>query len=257
MTATELAEDLIRHAEQVMGTVVSIHVRPGPVPPDQVWRALAEARHRLHRADAVFSTWKSESPMSRLRRGEITLSEAPAEMASVLDRCSTAKEWSAGWFDPWAAPAGVDPTGLVKGWAAHQSLRALADAGVEAAMVSAGGDVATFGERAPARPWRIGVQNPFDRATIAAVVESPGAVATSGAYERGHHVFDPFRGTAADHLASATVTGPELDLADALATGLLAGGRPVMERICERDGYQAMVIGLDGTITATAGFPRV
>ena len=24
---------------------------------------------------------------------------------------------SGGWFDPWAMPGGVDPTGLVKGWA--------------------------------------------------------------------------------------------------------------------------------------------
>ena len=48
------------------------------------YAALAQARAILQRADAVFSTWKADSPMSRLRRGEITLEEAPTEVADGL-----------------------------------------------------------------------------------------------------------------------------------------------------------------------------
>lgn len=252
---TGLAGDPIRYAEPVMGTVVSIHVCAGSVPRPAVYVALAEARRRLHRADAVFSTWKPQSPMSRLRRGETAVDDNPPEMATVLDRCALARELSGGWFDPWAAPGGVDPTGLVKGWAAGRARDALVDAGVEAAMVSAGGDVATFGERSAGGAWRIGVQNPFDRATLVGVVRSPGAVATSGTYERGRHVFDPFTGRPAGSVASATVTGPHLDLADALATGLLAGGDAVIERLAAVAGYEGMIVRADGTVAATAEFP--
>jgi thiamine biosynthesis lipoprotein len=247
-------EVLIRRAEPVMGTVVSIHVRPGDVPAGAVYLALAEARARLHRADAVFSTWKAGSPVSRLRRGEISLDAVPEQVRTVLDRCSVARRLSAGWFDPWAAPGGVDPTGLVKGWAAAEALEALRASGVPAAMVNAGGDVAVFGHRSAARPWRIGIQNPFDRTTLATVVEPESAVATSGTYERGAHIFDPFKGQAEAAVASATVIGPELDLADALATGLLAGGDAAMPALDDLDGYDALLIGWDGGIRTSAGF---
>lgn len=69
--------------------------------------------------------------------------------AEVLDLCENARRASGGWFDPWAMPAGVDPTGLVKGWAVEQALAVLHEAGMEAAMVNGGGDIAVFG--APAR----------------------------------------------------------------------------------------------------------
>ena len=249
-----LLEALIRRAEPVMGTVVSIHVRPGDVPEGDVYLAVAEARARLHRADAVFSTWKPNSPVSRLRRGEIGADALPADIADVLERCAEARRVSGGWFDPWAAPGGVDPTGLVKGWAAARALEALRECGVPAAMVNAGGDVALFGLRSPERAWRIGIQNPFDRATLATVVEPASAVATSGTYERGAHVFDPFNGQSAAAVASATVTGPDLGLADALATGLLAGGPAAVGAIEDLEGYEALLIGWDGALRPTDGF---
>jgi thiamine biosynthesis lipoprotein len=251
---TQVADEVMRRAEPVMGTVVSLHVRPGRAPSEVVYLALAEARDRLHRADAVFSTWKSESPLSRYRRGEIELHEGPAEMAEVLQRCEKAKDLSGGWFDPWSAPGGVDPTGLVKGWAAARALAALRDAGVAAAVVNAGGDVGVFGRPGATRPWRIGIQNPFDRSTLVAVVEPQSAVATSGCYERGLHVYDPFRREASAAVASATVTGPELDLADALATGLVAGGATALGFVETIAGYEALLIGHDGAQVTTSGF---
>ncbi len=248
------ADEAIRRAEPVMGTVVSFHLHPGPLPHRQVYMALAEARVLLHRADAVFSTWKDHSPMSRLRRGEMTLADGPPEMAVVLRRCEEAREMSGGWFDPWAAPGGVDPTGLVKGWAAARAAAALRDAGVAAAMVNAGGDIEVFGRPGPDRPWRIGIQNPFDRSTIVAVVEPELAVATSGCYERGPHVYDPFRGEPAAAVASASVTGPALDLADALATGLVAGGLAALAHVEALAGYEALLIHHDGSRATTTGF---
>jgi len=48
------------------------------------------------------------------------------------------------------------------------------------------------------------------------------AVATSGTYERGLHVLDPFTGLPASFLRSVTVTGPDLAIADAYATAAVA-----------------------------------
>lgn len=249
-------DSIIRRAIPVMGTVVSVDIRPGRTDPTRLYQALASARSVLHRADAVFSTWKADSPMSRLRRGEITVSDAPHEVTVVLERCEQARDWSGGWFDPWAMPGGVDPTGLVKGWAAGRALEVLVDAGVEAAMVSAGGDVALWGRPGSGRPWRIGIQNPFDRETVVAVAEPVTAIATSGCYERGPHVIDPHTGQPTAKVASASVTGPRIDMADALATALVAGGASAMSRLQELPGYEALVIGHDGSVEQTSGFPE-
>lgn len=239
----EAAEQLVlRHDERVMGTVVSFDVRPGELPPSCALLALRRACLVLSRADAVFSLWKSESPMSRLRRGELAIADAPSEMAAVLERCLMARDRSAGWFDPWAMPGGLDPTGLVKGWAARQAIDVLVAAGVAGAMVNAGGDVATAGSPTPGEPWRIGVTDPSDRSQILCVVTSPGAVATSGTYERGAHIIDPFLKLRRSRWRSATVMGPEPDLADAFATGLCAAGAAGGTFVAEATGYSAIVV---------------
>ena len=41
---------------------------------------------------------------------------------SICEGCQRAKNLTAGWFDPWAMPGGIDPTGYVKGWAAQLAL---------------------------------------------------------------------------------------------------------------------------------------
>lgn len=254
-TAGIAPEKFVRRAEPVMGTVVSIHVRPGAAPLEAVYVALAEARSRLQRADAVFSTWKPLSPVSRLRRGEIRIEDAPPEVTEVMGLCDEAKSRSGGWFDPWAAPGGWDPTGLVKGWAAARALEVLVEAGVGAAMVNAGGDVALHGTPSPARPWRIGVQDPAQRSAVVAVTEPEAAIATSGVYERGWHVYDPFSQLPAAAVASASVTGPDLARADAFATALVAGGDAALTAIGGEPGYEALLIDHDGRRRATSGFP--
>jgi FAD:protein FMN transferase len=249
--------EAIRRTEEVMGTVVSFDIRPGLASREGTYLALAEARAGLHRADAVFSTWKPASPINRLRRGELRVGDAPVEVLEVFELCRAARDSSHGWFDPWAMPGGVDPTGLVKGWAARNALRRFVAAGVGAAMVNAGGDVAVAGEPEPGRPWHIGIRDPWDARGVVAVVEATSGVATSGAYERGEHVLDPRTGRPSTPIASATVTGPDLALADALATGLLAAGEPGLDWIGKADGYDGLIVHRDGSMVATSGITLV
>jgi thiamine biosynthesis lipoprotein len=240
----------MKHVERVMGTAVSFAVRGGTA------GAVAEACAVLHRADAVFSTWEPESPMSRLRRRELSVGDAPAEIAEVLDLCVRAKGMSGGWFDPWRMPGGVDPTGLVKGWAAQRAADALRQAGADAAMVNAAGDIVTFGEPEPGRAWQLGIRDPRAPDRIAcAVAVRDGAVATSAAYERGAHVLDPHTGAPARAALSATVTGPDLALADALATGLFAAGVAGLPLFEALPGYDALVVEAGGQTSLTAEFP--
>jgi FAD:protein FMN transferase len=254
---------VVSHAETVMGTVVSFLVVPGGQADNVVAHAISSAGAELHYADAIFSTWDPRSPVSRLRRGAVSLDAVPPEVAEVLDLCRSVRALSGGWFDPWAATGGVDPTGLVKGWAVDRALAVLRDAGMTAAMVNGGGDIAVFGpppvadshaEQADGEPgWRIGIRHPWRAGALAAIITGvTAAIATSGRYERGEHLFSPQdRPLAA--VASATITGPSLAMADALATALAVGGDDVLGLVAGLDGYEAYLIRADGTEADTGG----
>jgi FAD:protein FMN transferase len=193
--------------------------------------------------------------MSRLRRGEITVPMAPPEVAEVLALCSAARELSRGWFDPWALPGRVDPTGYVKGWAAQRALAALEGPSVTGAIVNAAGDIASFGGLTRSKRFRFGIVNPFATREVLCVVNGGTALATSGAYERGLHLIDPHTGSAAAKVASASVSGPDLGLADALATAVAVAGEEGLTMVEAIDGYDAMIVTLDGAMRWTPGFP--
>jgi FAD:protein FMN transferase len=236
-----------------MGTVVSFAVLAGELPAAEVRAAVESACAGLHHADAVFSTWDAGSPVSRLRRGEATLGAMPPEVAEVLDLCELAKTASRGWFDPWAMPGGLDPTGLVKGWAVERAAEVLRRAGAPAALVNGGGDLTAFGSPEPGQPWRAGIRHPWRADALACIIAVRAAVATSASYERGGHLIDPFTGQPATGVASATVTGPSLAMADALATALAVGGDDALPVIGAVEGYEGYLIRADGSEADTGG----
>lgn len=238
---------LIARTCTVMGTVVSFAVRPGRLTEAELHTAIDAACETLRQADATFSTWNPDSPVSRLRAGELAEGAVPPEVTEVLALCRTARSLSGGWFDPWAMPGGVDPTGLVKGWAVERALGVLHRSGATAALVNGGGDIAAFGAPAPGSEWRIGIQHPWRRDALAGIIAVRHAVATSGSYERGGHLIDPATGQVASRAASATVTGSSLALADALATAVAVGGDEALAEIARADGYAAYLIRPDGT----------
>lgn len=239
-----------------MGTVVTLDLF-GEMTPTKWTLApiIEEAIGVLHAADEMFSTWKDTSCISRIRRGELSIDDAPVEVSIVLERCRRAREISQGWFDPWAMPGGFDPTGLVKGWAAQESLNVLQRAGVSGAIVNAAGDIASFGGPQKDQRFRIGVADPASPHRLACVVETPGAIATSGTYERGAHLIDPHSGLPTTRAASATVVGTDLSLVDALATALVIAGEQALEMFSELNDYEGLVIADDGTFHMTPDFP--
>lgn len=250
------------HVEMVMGTAVTITIGTG-AGDNQTDAALAEACRQLHRADAVFSTWNPWSPMSRLRRGAARLHDfddvTAGQIAAVLELCWQIRQSTGGWFDPWAMTGGVDPTGLVKGWAIEQAAAVLDRLGLPA-MVNGGGDIATCGTPTPSGHWRVGIRHPWRPDALAGVVaigQRTRAVATSGAYERGAHFLDPrTRTRTLGAVASATVTGEDLAVADGLATAVAVGGKAALD-IGMPPGYDVYVVGHGGDEYATADFPFV
>ena len=146
---------------------------------------------------------------------------------------------------------------LVKGWSVDRAGGILAAAGATTFSIYAGGDILTRGYPEPERSWRVGIQHPYVRHGIAAVVRSNDlALATSGEYERGAHVLDPHTGAPPEGVLSVTVTGPVLGTADAYATAAFAMGTEGPSWTATLDGYEAMTILADGRVLSTEGFPK-
>jgi len=250
----------VRHAEPVMGTVVSFDVPAAAVADG----SLESAVRWLHWVDRIFSPYRPDSDVSLLAAAEVTVDACAPEVAEVISACTAVRLSSGGYFT--AAPSGVfDPSGYVKGWAVERAAGLLTAAGSSSHLVNGGGDVQCVGGRprsgpaaaaAAAEPWRVGVADPFHRAGLALVVEAAdGAVATSGTAERGAHIIDPHQGAPASGLASLTVVGPSLALADAYATAAFAMGPDRARDWTESlDGYEAYAITADGDTWQTSGF---
>ncbi len=214
----------------------------------------------LRWVDATFSTYKDDSEISRLNRGELQRDDTHPDVQAVLRRCGELCRETRGYFDVHASSAFVtDPSGYVKGWSIDRAAEFLHESGVRNFALNAGGDVWLSGRAVPEVHWRVGIQHPLERDRVAAVVEGNDlAVATSGAYERGPHVLDPHTGRPPTGALSVTVVGPELGTADAYATAAFAMGGDAGARWTARlRGYEAMTILSDGTTLSTPGFPSV
>ena len=243
------------HVEEVWGTVVSLDIALFRSDVEFVQPAIDEVVQWLHDVDTVFSTYKSDSIVSQLRDGRMTIDDIDAGVADVISRCTSMKELTEGNFDPWAVSGGFDPSGIVKGWAADRAADILLDFGLHDFMISAGGDVTVRGYADKGVLWSIGISHPYQIGEICDSVHiTQGTVATSGRYERGDHIVSP-HGEAIG-CASATVVGPDAAIADALATALLIKGQDGFTWIDQLPGYSAFIVEGDRTFSFGPAFTK-
>jgi FAD:protein FMN transferase len=238
---------VIDRVAHVMGMPVRAVVRDA----GRYGAAVDDAFAWLRWVDATFSTYDPGSEISRWGRDELRLRDAHPLVRDVLARCERLRIETGGAFDiRYRAGAPPDPSGLVKGWAIERAGARLAAAGARDFCLDAGGDVLVRGG-----PWRVGVRHPHERDRLAAVLAlNDGAVATSGAYERGEHIFDPRTGRPPAGVIAVTVVGPDLGTADAYATAAFALGARGPAWTAALAGHAAMTIVPGDRVLATPAF---
>jgi FAD:protein FMN transferase len=206
--------------------------------------------------DERFSTYKKESEISRINRGEVTLEEASADMQFVCAIAERTKFETNGYFDIKKPDGTLDPSGVVKGWAIKSAAARIRAAGFDHYFVNAGGDIASSGKNAEGKDWSVGIRNPFNTDEIVKVVYPRGqGIATSGSYIRGAHIYNPHAPLEEiQDVVSLTVIGPDVLEADRYATAAFAMGKAGSAFIESLPGFEAYAIDADGTATLTSGF---
>lgn len=244
-----------------MGTTVSLATSKG-LPAG----AEAEVRGIFDAHDARFSLYKPGSEGSAVASGSLDVGAASGELRMAYN---LAWSWSAatqGAFTPRRPDGVLDLAGVVKAMAIEAAAEALRRRGVADWCVNAGGDVLVSGSNAEGRPWVVGIVDPDDSQALLTQFTcsaSQPAVATSGTAERGEHVWrqpvhaaGPPEGRYGE-FRQVSVAGRDIVTADVLATAVLAGGHPCLDRVLATWPVELIAAGMDGSYVATGAFRRV
>ncbi|MBI5405750.1 FAD:protein FMN transferase [Candidatus Kaiserbacteria bacterium] len=241
----------MKETRLIMGMPIEIEIVG-----EGVQKARETAFAYLVAVDERFSTYKEESEISRINRGELSSAAASEEMQEVFQIAEKTKEETRGYFDVCRPDGRFDPSGIVKGWAIRNTAALVRNAGYENYFVNAGGDIAMGGKNAKGEEWSVGIRNPFNIHEIVEVVYPRGkGIATSGSYIRGNHIYNPHKPEEElREIVSITVIGPDVLEADRFATAAFAMGKKGIEFIEQLPGFEGYSIDATGIATLTSGF---
>ncbi len=154
-----------------------------------------------------------------------------------------------------------------KGYAADQGKLLMQQLNVQAGIVNASGDMATWGAQPDNTPWRIGITNPLNANRSLKIIEvNNAAITTSGDYEkyvafndkRYSHIINPKTGMPASGLISVTVIGENAETANGLSTSVMVlGYKKGLELLKNYPDYACLILNDKGKIKKSKNFNRI
>ncbi len=144
--------------------------------------------------------------------------------------------------------------GIAKGYAIKRGIQVIRNAGIENAILEAGGDVQVIGDKFNQK-WRIGLRHPrTDDLILAIELDDMDSIATSGDYERFrmyngiryHHILNPKTGFPAKTFSSVSVISKDPTDADIFATAFFVMGKnKAVDLLKQRKDLKAIFVDLD------------
>lgn len=159
----------------------------------------------------------------------------------------------------------IDLGAYAKGWIVDEAIETLKDAGVQDAVVNAGGDLFAMGRR-PDRKWRVAIQHPRKSRDYISIINLENmAVATSGDYERYFkapdgrvifHIFDATTGRNPDFYHSVSVIADTTEFADGLSTAFFLLTPDEIKAKCKRLGTPVLLYTRQDKIIKLCGWSK-
>lgn len=148
---------------------------------------------------------------------------------------------------------GVTLDGIAKGYVVDLGLAVLRQAGIEDALIDAGGDLRAM-SGAGKRHWNVGITDPLDTSRVAAVIGiGNGAVSTSGNYEvfftadrRLFHIINPHTGYSPQRYSSVTAVAGEAIESDAMGVAGFFMDPPRMKEVMAARGVEWLAFDWSG-----------
>jgi FAD:protein FMN transferase len=206
--------------------------------------------------DRNFSPYIDTSEVCCINRGEGVAADVSDAMGEVLSLAEDTRLASDGYFNVMRPDGKLDPSGIVKGWAIGKAAAMIEAAGAQNFYVEAGGDIQAKGVSADGSAWRVGIRSPFNDTDIIQVLAlKDGGIATSGAYVRGAHIYDPHDpARVLNEIVSMTVVAKSVVDADRFATAAFAMGPEGIYFIEAQPGLEGFAVDANGISTQTTGF---
>ena len=145
-----------------------------------------------------------------------------------------------------------------KGYAADRGRFLMQQLNVQAGIVNASGDMATWGTQSNNKPWRIGITNPYKPYKSLKILEvNNAAITTSGDYQkyvefngkRYSHIINPKTGMPASGLISVTVIGKNAEIANGLSTSIMVLGQEEGFRLLKNyPNYACLILTDNGKV---------
>jgi thiamine biosynthesis lipoprotein len=242
----------MKETRNIMGMHITVEIIDKKATPE----VFEEVFSYFTSVDKQFSTYKNDSEIMRINRGEISVENYSKEVKEIFALAEKTKRETSGYFDIKKPDGTLDPSGVVKGWAIQNAAELLLKKGYKNFYIDAGGDVQSSGLNEEGEDWSIGIRNPFKQEEIVKIVYTKGkGIATSGSYLRGQHIYNPH--TPQEKLleiVSLTVIGENVLEADRFATAAFAMGRDGINFIEQLPGFEGYAIDKNGLATMTSNF---
>ena len=130
----------MKQTRLLMGMPITVDI----VDPTATQKDLEEVFALFIAVDEMFSTYKEQSEISRINRGELAPAQYSAQMRTIFALSEQTRQETRGYFD--IRHNGVyDPSGIVKGWAIQNAAQQLRKQGFRHFFIDAGGDIQVAG----------------------------------------------------------------------------------------------------------------
>lgn len=224
------------------------------------YQAMQKAFAQARIIEARLSSFNPESDISRINRSPEKNIAVDKETVDLLLQAIHFSETTNGAFDTtFASQRGnfqdvlIDPIhqkvriktgirlgleGIAKGHILDEMGRVLKKVGVREYLINAGGDLLAKGR------WQVGVKNPTMGNVFCYLTLQDEALATSGNYERGKHLFDPRTKEPSNQYLSSSVRAKTATKACALAIASFVTKPVRVKKILEDQSASGMVIGV-------------